>query len=314
MEGIRHILRMQDFDRPFIDEMIRRADERRDLITPSDPHRRALYGRIMFPIFYEASTRTRFSFETAAKMHLGMDTLPTENAREFSSVSKGETLEDSILVLCEMEPNVIVLRHYETGAAREAAAVSSVPIINAGDGTGQHPTQAFLDLYTIKRERGRIDGSTVLIGGDLQYGRTIHSLVYSLAKYDGVRIIGVAPEPLGLPTRLQQHLTEHGVHYSEERRIEDVLPSADVIYWTRIQKERLPGELATQYDDLKRQYVIDEATMRLVRPDAILMHPLPRVGEITRGVDKDARAAYFRQVKNGVYIRAELVRWVVTGE
>jgi aspartate carbamoyltransferase catalytic subunit len=266
------------------------------------------HNRIMATLFYEPSTRTRFSFETA--MHrLGGRVISTENAREFSSVSKGETLEDTIRIL-NGYADVIVMRHNEVGAARKAAAVSGVPVINAGDGAGQHPTQALLDLYTIQKEIGKIDGLRIAMVGDLAQGRTVRSLAYLLSKYQGVELFFVAPPLLRMKEDILEHLRERNVRYAEETELARVLPEADVVYQTRIQKERF-GDRIADYEQCRGVYVIDEACLRLMKPDSIIMHPLPRLDEIRMEVDNDKRAAYFRQAQNGLYVRMALLSVVL---
>jgi aspartate carbamoyltransferase catalytic subunit len=262
-----------------------------------------LNGQVMAALFYEPSTRTRLSFE-AAMMRLGGWTMGTDNAREFSSAAKGETLEDTIRIVSGYA-NVIVLRHSEEGAARRAAAVSSVPIINAGDGPGQHPTQALLDLYTIKDELSRIDGIRVAMVGDLANGRTVRSLTYLLSKFKEISVWFVAPPAVAMRDDLKAHLDEHHVPWVETEDLESVLPEVDVIYMTRIQKERFSDPAA--YEAVKGIYRIDKSSLDLMRRYSIVMHPLPRVDEIAPEVDSDPRAAYFRQARNGLHVRMALL-------
>jgi aspartate carbamoyltransferase catalytic subunit len=233
----------------------------------------------------------------------------TDNAREFSSAAKGETLEDTIRIVSGYS-DVIVLRHSEEGAARRAAAVSDVPVINAGDGKGQHPTQALLDVYTIKDEIGRLDGISVAMVGDLANGRTVRSLAYLLSKYNGVSIWFVAPPQAAMGDDIKAHLDEHGVSWHETGQLEEVLPEVDVVYQTRIQKERFERE--ADYLALKGIYRLDRNSMHRLRPDAVVMHPLPRVDEIAPEVDADPRAAYFRQARNGLHIRMALLDMVLS--
>ena len=314
MRRVRHVLYSQQFDRSILDGLFSRADEfRRRMAVPSEKlaltqlHR----GKTLFSVFYEPSTRTRMSFGAAAQ-HLGMGVVATENAREFSSAVKGETLEDTIRVLCEYYPDVIALRHYEIGAAERAARHSSVPIINAGDGAGQHPTQALLDLYTIHQAVGAVDGLTVTIGGDLANGRTARSLAYLLAKFERMRILFVAPDSLRMGADIKEHLQEKGVTFAEESRLEAALPQSDVVYWTRVQKERLDPDAAG--DDALAAFVIGPAQLELMKPNAVLMHPLPRLTEIPSEVDSDPRAWYFRQAGNGMFIRMALLEWIFDGD
>ncbi|HVH62298.1 MAG TPA: aspartate carbamoyltransferase, partial [Candidatus Dormibacteraeota bacterium] len=226
------------------------------------------------------------------------------NAREFSSAAKGETLEDTIRIVSGYA-DVIVLRHYEQGAARRAAAVSSVPVINAGDGPGQHPTQALLDLYTIREELGRIDGVRVAMVGDLANGRTVRSLTYLLSKFKDIQVWFVAPPVVAMRGDLKTHLDEHQIQWVETQKLESVLPHVDVVYMTRIQKERFADPAA--YDAIRGTYRFDRDAMALMSKHAILMHPLPRVDEIAPEVDEDPRAAYFRQARNGLHVRMALL-------
>jgi aspartate carbamoyltransferase catalytic subunit len=303
--GPRHVLESQQFSRELLDEIFDRADAMR-----ADPRRAAsrLQGRIMAALFYEPSTRTRLSFESAM-LRLGGRTIGTDNAREFSSAAKGETLEDTVRILGGYA-DVIVLRHHEEGAAVRAASVSDVPVINAGDGKGQHPTQALLDLYTIKDELGRVDGVRVAIVGDLANGRTARSLAYLLSKYKDVELWFVAPRQVQMGQDIKDHLNEHQVRWQETADLDEVLPTVDVVYQTRIQKERFADDAS--YQAVRGVYVVDQDTMGRLSPYAIVMHPLPRVDEIDPAIDSDPRAAYFRQARNGVQIRMALLDMVVS--
>jgi aspartate carbamoyltransferase catalytic subunit len=302
---LRHVVESQQFSREVLEDIFERADEMR-----ADPHRAAgrLQGRIMAALFYEPSTRTRLSFESAM-LRLGGRTMGTDNAKEFSSAAKGETLEDTIRIVAGYA-DAIVLRHPEEGAARRAAAVSDVPVINAGDGKGQHPTQALLDVYTIRDELGRLDGVRVAMVGDLANGRTVRSLAYLLSRYRDVRITFVAPPQVAMGADIKQHLDEGGVVWNEAAGLDEVLPEVDVVYQTRIQKERFEDEAL--YQLVRGTYLIGPAEMERMRSDAILMHPLPRVDEISPEVDGDPRAAYFRQARNGVQIRMALLDLVLS--
>jgi len=297
---LRHVIESQQFSRALLEDLIARADE-----IKREPHHfiGRLAGQVMAALFYEPSTRTRLSFE-AAMLRLGGATMGTDNAREFSSAAKGETLEDTIRIVSGYA-DVIVLRHNEEGAARRAAAVSGVPIINAGDGPGQHPTQALLDLYTIRDELGRIDGVRVAMVGDLANGRTVRSLTYLLSKFKDIKIWFVAPPQVAMRADLKAHLDEHHVPWVEAQDLDAVLPEVDVLYMTRIQKERFTDPDA--YNAVNGVYRIDKQAMARMRKYAILMHPLPRVDEIAPEVDDDDRAAYFRQARNGLHIRMALL-------
>jgi aspartate carbamoyltransferase catalytic subunit len=302
---LRHVIESQQFSRALLEDLIARADE-----IKREPHHfiGRLAGQVMAALFYEPSTRTRLSFE-AAMLRLGGATMGTDNAREFSSAAKGETLEDTIRIVSGYA-DVIVLRHNEEGAAKRAAAVSGVPIINAGDGPGQHPTQALLDLYTIRDELGRIDGVRVAMVGDLANGRTVRSLTYLLSKFKDIKIWFVAPPQVAMRADLKAHLDEHHVPWLETQDLDAVLPEVDVVYMTRIQKERFTDPDA--YNAVKGVYRIDKPAMTRLRKYAILMHPLPRVDEIAPEVDDDDRAAYFRQARNGLHIRMALLDRLLT--
>src|SRR5438132_10673361 len=232
---MRHVIESQQFSRTLLEEPFARADE-----IKREPHRfmGRLAGLVMAALFYEPSTRTRLSFE-AAMLRLGGQTMGTDNAREFSSAAKGETLEDTIRIVSGYA-DAIVLRHNEEGAAKRAAAVSSVPVINAGDGPGQHPTQALLDLYTIRDEIGHVDGIRIAMVGDLANGRTVRSLTYLLSKFRDIRVSFVAPPQVAMRQDIKDHLDEHRVPWTEAQDLDAVLPPVDVEYRTRIQKERCP--------------------------------------------------------------------------
>src|ERR1700716_1979792 len=251
---LRHVVESQQFSRPLLEELLDRADAMK-----KQPHLFSgrLVGRVMAALFYEPSTRTRLSFE-AAMLRLGGQTMGTDNAREVSSAAKGETLEDTIRIVGGYA-DVIVIRHNEEGAARRAAAVSSVPIINAGDGPGQHPTQALLDLYTIKDELNRIDGIKVAMVGDLANGRTVRSLTYLLSKFKDIKIWFVAPPMVAMRDDLKAHLDEHHVPWVETEDLESVLPEVDVVYMTRIQKERFSDPEA--YEAVNGIYRIDNSSL-----------------------------------------------------
>ncbi|HXN91842.1 MAG TPA: aspartate carbamoyltransferase [Candidatus Sulfotelmatobacter sp.] len=297
---LRHVIESQQFSRTILEDLFARSEEMK-----REPHHfmGRLAGQVMAALFYEPSTRTRLSFE-AAMLRLGGEAMGTDNAREFSSAAKGETLEDTIRIVSGYA-DVIVLRHNEEGAAKRAAAVSSVPVINAGDGPGQHPTQALLDLYTIRDELSRIDGVRVAMVGDLANGRTVRSLAYLLSKFKDIKLWFVAPPQVAMRDDLKAHLDEHHVPWVETQDLESVLPEVDVVYMTRIQKERFSDPEV--YNAVKGVYRIDKSSLALMRKYAILMHPLPRVDEIATEVDDDPRAAYFRQARNGLHIRMALL-------
>lgn len=280
-----------------------------ELLDPSDPATRPLGGKVCATIFYEPSTRTRLSFESAIAK-LGGSILSTESAGEYSSAAKGETLEDTIRTV-ENYADCIIIRHFQEGAARRAATVSSVPIINAGDGPGQHPTQALLDVYTIRKEIGRLDNVKIGMIGDLANGRTVHSLAYLLAMYDNIKIYFVAPDVVRMKPEIKEYLTKKNVPWEEVDDLKKVASDVDVLYQTRIQKERFSN--MEEYVACKGKFIIDKDIMDCLKKEAVVMHPLPRVDEITTDVDQDLRAAYFRQARNGLYVRMALLKMAVLG-
>lgn len=307
---IPHIISTKQFsERATIDRIFKIAKnfERTEKIgrTP-----KILKNKVLACVFYEPSTRTRFSFESAM-LKLGGGVISTESASHFSSAIKGETLEDTISIISGYADG-IVLRHPDAGAAERAAKVSSVPIINAGDGSREHPTQALLDLYTIKKEIGRIDRLHIAMAGDLQHGRTIHSLLHLLSLCKNITVSLVSPRTLLLPNEYRTFLKKHRVPFSECRNLTTVLPLIDVLYMTRIQKERFAS--IRRYDLVKNSFVLNKALMKQLNPDAVVMHPLPRVNEISQEIDSDPRAAYFRQAKNGLFIRMALLKILLSNE
>jgi aspartate carbamoyltransferase catalytic subunit len=299
---LHHVIEAQQFDLPIISHLFEVAGQMEQLVVRggTDDYR----NRLMATLFYEPSTRTRFSFE-AAMHRLGGQVISTENAAEFSSVAKGETLEDTIRIM-NGYADVIVLRHSEVGAAKRAAAVSRIPIVNAGDGVGQHPTQALLDLYTIHKEIGSINGLKIAMVGDLSQGRTVRSLAYLLSKFKDIEMYFVAPPLLKMKEDILEHLREHGIRFTEETRLDRVLPEVDVVYQTRVQKERFGDRLA-DYESCRGIYIINKNSLGSMKSHAIVMHPLPRLEEIAMEVDQDPRAAYFRQAQNGLFVRMALL-------
>lgn len=275
--------------------------ERRELATRHT-------GRQLISLFYEPSTRTRLSFELAAAK-LGIGIVSTENAREFSSASKGETLEDTIRVLDEYHADILVMRHHETGAAARAVALNpAIRLINAGDGKGEHPTQALLDTYTIYSEQQRLDNLNIVLGGDLRQGRTARSLAKVLSLYPGNTFTFTAAPGFEMSDDIKGFITEHGLEWRETADIHDAVKDADVVYWTRLQRERLEkGELVQD-----EQFVIDQSVLDVMKPTATILHPLPRITEITKEVDADPRAIYFRQAGNGLYVRMALLDYLLT--
>lgn len=264
-----------------------------------------LKGKILANLFYEPSTRTSSSF-TAAMERLGGSVIPINEVR-YSSVSKGETLADTIRTL-ECYADVIVLRHPEVGASAEAALHASKPVINAGDGVGEHPTQALLDLLTILEELGSAEGLTVTMLGDLKYGRTVHSLSRLLSLYKA-KLNYVSPDILRMPTEIIDELNSKGIQQVEYGSLDDVLPETDVLYVTRVQKERFGNP--EDYEKVAGTFVVNPEIMNAAKAKMIVMHPLPRVGEISMDFDKDPRAAYFRQMEYGLYVRMALLALVL---
>lgn len=266
-----------------------------------------LKGKILANLFYEPSTRTSSSF-TAAMERLGGSVIPINEVR-YSSVAKGESLPDTVRTL-ECYADVIVLRHPETGSAEIAARAARKPVINAGDGVGEHPTQALLDLFTIFEELGVgvVDGLTITMLGDLKYGRTVHSLARLLALYN-VKINYVSPEILRMPRDVMDYVAQRGVPQAEYTTLDEVLPETDVLYVTRVQKERF--ENLEEYEKVKGSYIITPEVMQRAKKDMIVMHPFPRVGEIDPAFDDDPRAAYFRQMEYGLYVRMALLAMVL---
>ena len=297
---MKHLIDPMDLTREETDEIIALAE---DIIAHRERYQGSMSHRKLATLFYEPSTRTRLSF-TSAMMELGGNVLGFSDARS-SSVSKGETVQDTVRVVgCFAD--VIAMRHYIEGAQLYASEVSPVPIINAGDGSHSHPTQTLTDLLTIKRELGHIDDITIGFCGDLRFGRTVHSLIKALTRYKGIRIVLIAPDELKLPDYIKHDVCEkEGLDYIETDSMESVLPDLDVLYMTRVQKERFLDE--DEFDRVKDSFVLDAARMSLAKQKMAVLHPLPRVNEILTEVDSDPRAAYFRQVSNGKFVREALI-------
>lgn len=305
--GLRHVISASQFDPHLVEDLFQRTRSMAALLEDRQPG--PLGGRIMATLFYEPSTRTRLSFESAM-LRLGGQVVGTENARDFSSAVKGETLEDTVRIVGGYA-DCIVLRHSEEGAAARAAVVAPVPVINAGDGPGEHPTQALLDLYTISDELGRLHDLHVVLVGDLANGRTVHSLAQLLSMYPGLRLTLVAPGRVRMGDQLISNLRQRGVRVEHDEDLMHAVGEADVVYQTRIQTERL-SEPWLEADAERQRFAITPQVMRALPGGAIVMHPLPRVGEIDPEVDSDPRAAYFRQARNGVPVRMALLSRVLT--
>ncbi len=298
---MQHLTETQQFDREALKELF-------DLATSLEGKRdESLKGRIMASLFFAPSTRTRLSFESAM-MRLGGDVITMESG-ESSSSSKGETLEDSIQVVSQYA-DIIVMRHGEVGSAARAAAISKIPIVNAGDGNmGQHPTQALLDLYTIQRELGREDGIHVAVVGNLKYYRSPRSLAYLLSKYKDMRVTFISSPELRMEDDVKEHLRENGVEFRETEDMMEGIQDADVVYQTRIAKEWIKDD--AEYEKQRGRYVITRAVADAMKKGAIIIHPLPRVGEIEAEVDASPHAVYFRQVGYGLIVRMAILKTIL---
>lgn len=290
-------------DKKLLDDLFERA-ARFEKLSP-DQYPQTLKNKIIASLFFEPSTRTRFSFETAV-YRLGGNVITVENGSVSSSAVKGETIEDTIRTINGYADGVI-MRHPADGAASKAAAVSAIPFINAGEGAGEHPTQALLDLYTIQRAKGKIDGLKIALVGDLLYGRTVHSLIYLLSIYD-VELFLVAPPALKVPAHYKNHLRENNVKTLEAESWDSVIDKVDVLYMTRVQKERF--KTAKDYKKYKDSFILDNSSLKKLNNKAAILHPLPRVNEIASEIDTDPRALYFEQVKNGLFVRMALLDYI----
>ncbi len=303
---MKHVLSVKQFtDKKLLHDLFESA-ARFQAMPPAD-YPKPLRAKTIATIFYEPSTRTRLSFETAIQ-NLGGHVITTENAGEFSSAMKGESLEDTIKVINQFADGII-LRHPEAGSADRAAKVSETPLINAGDGPSQHPTQALLDMYSIQKAKGKIDGLKIALVGDLLYGRTAHSLVTLLALYD-VELYLVAPDNLQMPKEYLDELDQHSISYKLLDNWRDIIESVDIIYMTRIQKERFAS--VEEYEAHKDSFILTLDEVKRMKPDAVILHPLPRVNEIASEVDADPRAKYFEQVRNGLFLRMALLNAIYT--
>lgn len=303
---MRHLIEPYDLTKEETEAIV---DLAMDIIANRDKYSEACKGKKLATLFYEPSTRTRLSF-TAAMMELGGNVLGFYDAKN-ASVSKGETVADTSKVI-SCFADIIAMRHYDEGAALVAAMNARVPVINAGDGSHAHPTQTLTDLLTIRREIGRFDNLTIGFCGDLRFGRTVHSLIKALSRYEGVKVVLIAPEQLRLPDYMKEEVCDvNGIEYKEVSNLEEVIGDLDVLYMTRVQKERFLDE--DEFDRLKDTFILDAEKMKKGKPDMRVLHPLPRVNEITVEVDADPRAAYFRQVENGKFVRMALIltllRW-----
>ena len=296
----KHLIDPMDFSVEELDEIFKLAQ---DIIKDPQKYSKICDGKILATLFYEPSTRTRFSFE-AAMMRLGGKILGFSEPNS-SSASKGETIADTIRMV-SIYTDIIAMRHPKEGSARVASMFSRVPIINAGDGGHQHPTQTLADLLTIECLKKGLRGHTIGICGDLKFGRTVHSLIKAMSRYEDTRFILISPKELRVPQYITEEVIEkHNIEYREVERLEDVINEVDILYMTRIQKERFFNE--EEYLRLKDSYILDADKMKLAKEDMIVMHPLPRVNEISMEIDSDKRAAYFKEAEYAMYVRMALI-------
>ena len=296
---MKHLMSPLDFSTTELEQLFDLAS---DIEKNPDKYAHACDRKKLATCFYEPSTRTRLSFESAM-LRLGGQTLGFSDAAS-SSASKGESVADTIRII-SCYADICAMRHPKEGAPMVAAHYSGIPVINAGDGGHQHPTQTLTDLMTIRTLKGRLDNFTIGLCGDLKFGRTVHSLINALSRYENVRFIFISPEELRVPDYITDMLRKKGFDYEEAIRLEDVLPSLDLLYMTRVQKERFFNE--EDYVRLKDFYILDQNKMELAKEDMLVLHPLPRVNEIAVEVDEDPRAAYFKQAQYGVYVRMALI-------
>ncbi|PSB86429.1 aspartate carbamoyltransferase [Photobacterium damselae subsp. damselae] len=298
----KHIISIPEFTRDELELVVETAGK-----LKAEPNPELLKNKVVASCFFEPSTRTRLSFETAVQ-RLGGTVIGFDNGGNTSLAKKGETLADSVQVISSYV-DAFVMRHPQEGAARLASEFSNgVPIINGGDGANQHPTQTLLDLFTIQETQGRLDDISIAFVGDLKYGRTVHSLTQALSKFNNVRFYFIAPEVLAMPEYICEELDDAGITYSLHSNIEEALPELDILYMTRVQKERFDE---SEYAHIKSAFVLNAKMLEEARPNMKVMHPLPRIDEITTDVDKTPHAYYFQQAENGVYARQALLALVL---
>lgn len=298
-DSMRHLMRPLDFSLEELDQLFELAE---DIEKNPGKYAHSCDGKKLATCFYEPSTRTRLSFETAM-LNLGGSVIGFSDAGS-SSAAKGESVSDTIRVI-SCFADICAMRHPKEGAPMVAATHSTIPVINAGDGGHQHPTQTLTDLLTIRAIKGRLDHFTIGLCGDLKFGRTVHSLINALVRYNDIQFVFISPEELTIPDYIIEMLREKNIPFREVRKLEDVMPELDILYMTRVQKERFFNE--EDYVRLKDYYILDTEKMELAKKDMIVLHPLPRVNEISVEVDSDPRAVYFRQVQYGVYVRMALL-------
>ncbi len=301
-----HVLTAGQFNKQSLELILNTAGEMEKQLAPGKIEKK-LQDKVVACVFFEPSTRTRLSFEAAA-LRLGAQVISAENAMESSSAHKGETIEDTTRIL-NCYADVIVIRHPKEGAAEAAAKVSTKPIINAGDGANQHPSQALLDLLTVKKELGSLEGLTFTFVGDLIYGRTPHSLIPLLSHFPNNKFNFVSPQSLSLPQVYKDLLKEKNIAFAETRDLAESLKQADVVYMTRVQKERFAN--AEDYNKVKDMFLLKPEHLKLLKEKSVILHPLPRVNEIDPQIDADPRAAYFREAQNGLYVRMALLLYAL---
>ncbi|HDL8283511.1 TPA: aspartate carbamoyltransferase [Yersinia enterocolitica] len=301
----KHIISINDLCREELELVLRTAAS-----LKNHPQPELLKHKVIASCFFEASTRTRLSFETSIH-RLGASVVGFSDSSNTSLGKKGETLADTMSVISTYV-DAIVMRHPQEGAARLATQFSgNVPVVNAGDGANQHPTQTLLDLFTIQETQGRLDNINIAMVGDLKYGRTVHSLTQALAKFNGNRFFFIAPDALAMPAYILEMLAEKGIEYSLHESIEEVVPELDILYMTRVQKERLDP---SEYANVKAQFVLRAADLNGAQDNLKVLHPLPRIDEITTDVDKTPYAYYFQQAGNGIFARQALLALVLNAE
>lgn len=301
---MRHLIGIEDLSVAEIEELVATAE---DIIDNPAKYAEVCHGKKLASLFYEPSTRTRLSFE-AAMIELGGSVIGFSEAQS-SSAAKGESVADTAKVI-SCFADIMVMRHFKEGAPMVASLNATVPVINAGDGGHNHPTQTLTDLLTIKREKGRFDNLTVGLCGDLKFGRTVHSLIAALSRYTGIKFVLISPTELTIPDYIKHDIIEkNGINYVETTDLEAVMPELDILYMTRVQRERFFNE--QDYIRLKDSYILSQSKLNLAKSDCIVMHPLPRVNEITVEVDNDPRACYFKQVLYGKYIRMALIKMLL---
>ena len=301
---MKHLIGIEDITNEEIDALIATAE---DIIANPAKYAEVCHGKKLATLFYEPSTRTRLSFE-AAMMELGGNVLGFSEAQS-SSAAKGESVADTAKVI-SCFADIMVMRHFKEGAPMVASLNSTIPVINAGDGGHNHPTQTLTDLLTIKREKGRLENLTVGLCGDLKFGRTVHSLISAMARYSGIKFVLISPDELKIPDYIKQDvLDKNGIEYVETASLDSAMPELDILYMTRVQRERFFNE--QDYIRLKDSYILTPEKLDSAKSDLAILHPLPRVNEISVAIDKDPRACYFRQVLNGKYIRMALIKMLL---